>query len=282
MALHIKNLLKQLPFYGKTIKPRIKEFTNAKLLSELPFFEKPIKAKIKQLNTKKLLQEQPFYKQSIKKPRIKKLKKYELLRELQFYHDINISRKERAFRRHAENYRAEVINNKSLSDSLSVSKNSTKNLFDELLRDEHKYSTVYFNSLVKTVINQRYHLNDSFEEILNLLDIWINESSAWTIAQIDGLYINTSNYEPLLGASYIPLPKVLNNSMKGLINLKNNNHKCFMWCHVRLIDTTNSHPQRTNKQDKKVAANLNYSNIVFPLDINDYEKIEDRFQMFWL
>ena len=61
MALHIKNLLKQLPFYGKTIKPRIKEFTNVKLLSELPFFEKPIKVKIKQLTTKKLLQEQPFY-----------------------------------------------------------------------------------------------------------------------------------------------------------------------------------------------------------------------------
>ena len=47
MASHIKNLLKQLPFYGKTIKPRIKEFTNAKSLSELPFFEKPIKVNIK-------------------------------------------------------------------------------------------------------------------------------------------------------------------------------------------------------------------------------------------
>ena len=56
------------------------------------------------------------------------------------------------------------------------------------------------NSLVKTV-NQRCHLNDSFEEILNLLDIWINESSAWTIDQIDGLYINTSNYEPLSDSS---------------------------------------------------------------------------------
>ena len=66
MASHIKNLLKQLPFYGKTIKPRIKEFTNAKLLSELPFFEKSIKAKIKQSTTKKLLQEQRFYKESIK------------------------------------------------------------------------------------------------------------------------------------------------------------------------------------------------------------------------
>ena len=57
MALHIKNLLKQLPFYGKTIKPKIKEYTNAKLLFESPFFEKPIKAKIKQLSIKKLLSE---------------------------------------------------------------------------------------------------------------------------------------------------------------------------------------------------------------------------------
>ena len=60
------NLLKQLSFYGKTIKPRVKEFTNAKLLSELIFFEKPIKAKIKKLTIKKLLQEQPFYKEPIK------------------------------------------------------------------------------------------------------------------------------------------------------------------------------------------------------------------------
>ena len=86
------NLLKELPFYGKTLKPRVKGFTNAKLFSELPFFEKPIKAKTKQLTTKKLLQKQPFYKQLIKKTRVKKLSNHELLRELLFYDDINISR----------------------------------------------------------------------------------------------------------------------------------------------------------------------------------------------
>ena len=48
---NIINLLKQLPFYGKTIKPRIKEFTNAKLLSESPLFKKSIKGKIKQITT---------------------------------------------------------------------------------------------------------------------------------------------------------------------------------------------------------------------------------------
>ena len=101
----------------KTIKPRIKKYTNAKLLSELPFFEKPKKVKIKQLTTKKLLQEQPFYKQPIKKPRIKKLSNYELLRELPFYDDINISRKERALRGYVETYKVEIVNNKNLSDS---------------------------------------------------------------------------------------------------------------------------------------------------------------------
>ena len=68
MPSHIESLFKQLSFYGKTIKSRIKKFTNAKLLSELPFFEKPKKAKIKQLSIKKLLSEQPFYKQPMKKP----------------------------------------------------------------------------------------------------------------------------------------------------------------------------------------------------------------------
>ena len=68
-------------------------------------------------------------------------------------------------------------------------------------------------------MNGRYNLNDSFEEMLNLLDIWINEGSRWVIDKIEGLYINVANYEPLLGSSYILLPKVLNNSMKGLINL---------------------------------------------------------------
>ena len=100
--------------------------------------------------------------------------------------------KERALKKYTETYEVEIINNKSLSDSLSVSKNSMKNLFVELLREkrsfkyvlstkiilkkcindnEHKYSTVSFNSLIKTVKNRRYHLNDSFEEVLNRSDI---------------------------------------------------------------------------------------------------------------
>ena len=67
--------------------------------------------------------------------------------------------------------------------------------------------------------------------------------------------------------------------MKGLINLKNTDHKCFMWCHVRMLHPQNKNAKRINKQDKRIAANLNYSDIEFPLDIDDYELIKKRFEV---
>ena len=41
-----------------------------------------------------------------------------------------------AFRGYAETYKVEITNNKNLNNSLSVSKNSIKNLFVELLRQK--------------------------------------------------------------------------------------------------------------------------------------------------
>ena len=44
-----------------------------------------------------------------------------MLRELPRYDNINISRKERAFKKYAETYQVEIIDKKNLSDSFSVS-----------------------------------------------------------------------------------------------------------------------------------------------------------------
>ena len=52
-----------------------------------------------------------------------------------------------------------------------------------------------------------------------------------------------------------------------------------MWFHIRMLNPQNTNAERRNKQDKKFAANLNCSDVVFSLDSNDYEKIEDRFQI---
>ena len=40
-----------------------------------------------------------------------------------------------------------------------------------------EYSPVYFNSTTKTVINNKFGLDQSFQEILYRIDNWINEES---------------------------------------------------------------------------------------------------------
>ena len=34
------------------------------------------------------------------------------------------------------------------------------------------------------------------------------------------------------------------NPMKGLINIKNNDNKCFLWCHIRHLNLVERNPQR--------------------------------------
>ena len=94
-----------------------------------------------------------------------------------------------------------------------------------------------------------------------------------------GLYIDTANYEPLSGSSYIQLPKELNNLKKGLINIKNKHLKCFMWCHVRLVNPTDSHPERINQKDKEIKSTLDYSGIDFPIKMHYYELTENIFEI---
>ena len=73
---------------------------------------------------------------------------------------------------------------------------------------------VYFNSMIKTVINFGYDLDKSFHEILYRIDDWINEGTAWIIESINGEYVTISIYNPLSGSSYIQSPFKLRNSKK--------------------------------------------------------------------
>ena len=86
-----------------------------------------------------------------------------------------------------------------------------------------------------------------------MTDTWINEGFGWIVESIESQYINISTYRPLLGGSYISLLKKFKNSRKGLINIKNKDQKCFLWCHVRHINPSNEHPGRILKIDKKIA-----------------------------
>ena len=46
---------------------------------------------------------------------------------------------------------------------------------------EIEFAPIYFNSVTKLIINHKYKLDKSFQEILYRIDAWINKGSGWII-----------------------------------------------------------------------------------------------------
>ena len=144
-------------------------------------------------------------------------------------------------------YIVEKIEKKHPIKQLEGSKSSTKDLFSDLLNEtkgfkyqitlsyvkkykpnrEIEFIPFYFNSTTRTMINRKFSLENAFQEILHKIHNWINAGSGWIIELIESQYINVSTYRPLTGGSYIKLPVELKSPKKGLINIKNNDQKCF-------------------------------------------------------
>ena len=70
------------------------------------------------------------------------------------------------------------------------------------------------------------------------------------------------------------MPVELNHPMKGLINIKNDDNKCFLWCHVRHLNQNGVKLNRITKKDREIVKRLNYSGADFPVSKKDYGKIE--------
>ena len=95
-------------------------------------------------------------------------------------------------------------------------------------------------------------------------------------------------YNPFTSSSYIKLPKQLDHSRKGLINIQNtDDNECFEWCLVRYLNPVDHHPARITKADKDFAKMLDLKDKNFPLHIRDIRKIEKKKRIpsalaFWL
>ena len=118
------------------------------------------------------------------------------------------------------------------------------------LNEETEFAPVYFNSFTKTVIHHKFRLENSFQEILHMIDFWINKGSGGNVESTESQYINISTYRPLSRSCYIDLPVELKRPRKGLINIKTKDKQCFLWCHVRHINPSKKHPERIKKTNK--------------------------------
>ena len=138
-----------------------------------------------------------------------------------------------------------------------------------------------FHSIGKKVITEAtdlievYHeMRDEIEEKIKQMDN--AEGSGWVFFEVENLTLYTDIWDPIKGSSYIDLPKELKNK-NAIINMKNEDNKCFLWCVLRALNPSkDKHPSRIDKDLKSKESTLNMEGIAYPVDLKDIKRFEKQ------
>ena len=99
------------------------------------------------------------------------------------------------------------------------------------------------------------------------------EGSGWQFLKVIKLVLHTTKWEPIYGSSYIPLDPYLANK-KAIINMQNEDDKCFMWSVLRALYPKDNHPERIDKDLKRKQDNINMGGICYPVDFRAIDRFE--------
>ena len=129
-------------------------------------------------------------------------------------------------------------------------------------------------------ITEGTDIKSLYEDIKNQIDRQVDllqdtEGSGWEFEELDNIDILTVGFDPLRASKWIPLPKKIKDK-KAVINIKNDDDNCFMWCVARAISPTEHNAHRIDKKLKEAAKTLNMKGIRAPTPIEDIHKFENQ------
>ena len=118
--------------------------------------------------------------------------------------------------------------------------------------------------------------NEMVEEIEEEIQkVQNKEGSGWMFLKVKKLVLHTTRWDPLYGGSYIPLDSYLANK-KCLINMKNEDVKCFMWSVLRALYPKDTNPQRVDNDLKSKQDSINMKGIKYPVDLKAIDRFETQ------
>ena len=86
------------------------------------------------------------------------------------------------------------------------------------------------------------------------------------------LELHTVRYNSLRGETYIPLPKELANK-KAIINMKNGDNQCFLWCVLRALNLKEHNSERVDTKLREKENTLNVKGIEYPVSLKDFKQV---------
>ena len=144
-------------------------------------------------------------------------------------------------------------------------------------KSSNNQDKAYFHS--KTHINLektdvKVFLKEMIKEILDNIIIYQKKGSGWYFKEVIRLEIHIVEYKPMKGGSYIPLPNFIMRK-KAIINMENEDDKCFLWSILRYLHPREKHSARISDL-KKYENDLNFKQINFPIKVKDITKFENQ------
>ena len=198
-----------------------------------------------------------------------------------------------AFRNYTNQY---VISNKNLSlgpdKFLEYAKppitnilNSNRNiktilyLHVEMTQGEREVKFAFHSKGLKLILegtdeNEIYDemAVEILEEIDKARDL---EGSGWKFEKVIKLVLHTTRWEPVNAGSYIELPQELKNK-KAIINMKNQDNKCFMWSVLRALNLKDRDNERIDNDLKSKVDTLNMEGIQYPVSFRGIDRFESQ------
>ena len=148
-------------------------------------------------------------------------------------------------------------------------------LFDKHGLYGYKEDESYFRTEEKRVLkstNVEKLVKDNVKKITLDIDKYQQNGSGWYFKNIKELQLNVVEYSPQKGSSYIKLPDWIKNK-NAIINPKNKDDKCFIWCVLRYLHLKPRDNERISDL-KKYENELVTKGLTFPMDIKNIRKFE--------
>ena len=138
-----------------------------------------------------------------------------------------------------------------------------------------------FRSIGYKIITEATDPHEIYNEMVDEIEEEIQkveqaEGSGWVFLEVENLTLHTDIWDPIKASSYIDLPKELKNK-NAIINMKNEDNKCFLWCVLRALNPSkDKHPSRIDKDLKSKENTLNMEGIEYPVSLKDINRFEKQ------
>lgn len=149
--------------------------------------------------------------------------------------------------------------------------------FEKAVGEQNSEKQKLFLHSKQAVIDFETDLKEFFnvfilDFVMDKIDEVELRGSGFSLSEILELNFEVSNFENISGSTFIELPEFLKRK-KAIINVQNEDNKCFEYAVLSALFPAKHNPQRTSNY-KNHANSLDFTGIKFPVDLKDITKFE--------